>query len=113
MVNKDWGDRWGDSAIPKDPWRNYDNKLQELRMSNKIYIQCTIDKNICFKLTNEILGKLKVKMLLGIASTVKVKGIRYRKASVKVGCVTGAYDFNGKQLKATYISNGVWKLKVN
>lgn len=107
MTNKDWGDRWGDQSAEFKC-----SKPRKKESTKYMYIQCTIDKQLCFKLTPELLGKMKVKMLLGIDTNIRVKGICYRRASIKQGHVTGAYEFNNKVLKATYISNGVWKIQV-
>lgn len=112
MVDKDWGDRWGSDATIKNYNRNCPSSHFGKYMSSKLYLQCSIDNDVCFKLTKEILGKLKVKMLLGVDTNIRVKGIRYRKASISREHITSAYHFNGKAIKATYISNGVWKLKV-
>lgn len=118
MSKKNWHDRWG-SDSDREPcsrvFNNYPSFDAWHPIRNKpvsLYIQCSIDKQICFKLTKEFLGKLKVKMLLGVDTNIRVKGIRYRLASIKEGHVIGGYMFNGKQIKATYISNGVWKIQV-
>nr|UVM84334.1 MAG: hypothetical protein [Bacteriophage sp.] len=118
---KDWGDRWGDEALERGSkrfqrkvlsvWDENGNFIPKEKR-NPMYIS---DGTRAIKITQELLDKLKTRVLIGNMGKFKVSNqSMYYTAQLPKDHYVDSINISGKVLKAKAVMpfRGVWEFSV-